>query len=171
MKRFKLALIILATYISLTGIVTFTLFILEESIQTCIFGTWPAKSARQWHIVMAGLDTINGINRTMKIINYSAGWIQPFAFVSYRAYAKATDFYILGVQAEIFAHEPLLFVDREVYFKFVPNRIDSIGDGLFIIGNDKLKLMLDYRPELEPFLIDGILKKETHYLTIEKKED
>jgi hypothetical protein len=167
MKRIRTILIIATIYLSLVGIVTFSMFILEESIQTVIFGTWPAKNVHQWHLVLRGTDTIRGINKTMKIINYSAGWFQPFAFFSYRAYSKATDFYIIGAESEIFAHRPDLFVDRHVNFMFTPKRIEAVGDNQFLLTNGKIGIIFDQRPELKPQLIDGILQKSGNYLMVQ----
>ena len=104
----------LFTYIAVCGLVIFPCFILEESIQMATFGTWPASDARDWSLVVVGLDTIETINTTMKIVNYSLGWVQPISFFAYRAYAKATDFYISGMEAKIFAHQPSALVGREV---------------------------------------------------------
>ena len=104
----------LAAYISMVGIITFSLFILEESIQMATFGTWPASDARDWQLVKHGLDVISTANRTMKIINYSIGWIQPLAFLSYQSYGKATDYYIESMKAKIFAHDPSVMVGERV---------------------------------------------------------
>jgi len=43
MKRLKSFLSNIAVILSILGIVTFSLFILEEAVQVTIFGTWPAQ--------------------------------------------------------------------------------------------------------------------------------
>jgi|GEM_PF-1829962 len=101
-------------YISLVGLVTFSLFLLEESIQMATFGTWPASDAQDYRLVREGLRVIESANRTMKIINYSIGWVQPLAFLSYRAYAKSTDYYIASMKAKIFAHDPGALIGERV---------------------------------------------------------
>jgi hypothetical protein len=104
----------IAAYISLVGIITFSLFILEESIQMATFGTWPASDAQDWQLVKNGCDVISSANRTMKILNYSLGWIQPFAFLSYRAYGRSTDYYLDAMRAKIFAHDPSVMIGERV---------------------------------------------------------
>jgi len=156
---------IAGAYLSIVGMVTFSMFILEESIQTCIFGTWPARTAKQWHIVLRGLDTMRGFNLTIKIINYSVGWIQPFAFFSYRAYSHATDFYITGASAEIFAHAPELFEGRKIDFMFFPKRIENI-DNKYIVTNGKIGVVYDSMPILKQQHINGVLVKYDKYLVV-----
>ena len=119
--------------ISFWGLLTFSLFIHEEAIQTAMFGTWPAQDAGDWELVLEGVDLMGSINLSMKIINYSVGWLQPLAFFSYRAYSKSTDFYIKGLKAKAFARAPEAFHGRTVEFKFTPAReiFDLRSKGLF----------------------------------------
>jgi hypothetical protein len=119
-RRGKAILSVFAIYISVTGLVTFSLFILEESIQTAMFGTWPAQDAKDWQVVKSGCERIRDANWALKTINYCLGWIQPLAFVAYRSYGKSTDIYIQGLEAKIFANAPELFVGREMTFAFTP---------------------------------------------------
>ena len=167
-KKIKRILSYIMIYLSVAGLVTFSLFILEESVQTVMFGTWPARDARQWHIVKKGAELMKKTNTTLKIINYSVGWVQPLAFFSYRAYSKATDFYILGVESEIFAHAPELFIGDNVDFTFMPKRIEAIKDGQFLLTNGKLGLIFNARPELKKQHIKGVLTSYGDYFTIEK---
>jgi len=112
--KLKGTLAIITVVLSLMGIVTFSLFILEESFQTIMFGTWPAQDANRWDIVLDGSDMMENVAHTMKWVNYSVGWIQPLAFISYGAYQKSAFFYVEGLRAKAFAHEPGLFVGRDV---------------------------------------------------------
>lgn len=118
--RFRTILTSLAIYISFTGLVTFSLFILEESIQTAMFGTWPAQDAGDWYTVKFGIERIKEANKTLKTINYCFGWIQPLAFVAYRAYGRSTDAYIAGAEAKLFAHAPTIFNGEEITVTFIP---------------------------------------------------
>jgi len=104
----------LFAYITLCGLIIFPLFIFEESIQMATFGTWPASDAKDWELVVVGLETIEGINTTMRVVNYTLGWVQPISFFAYRAYAHATDFYIRAMKAKVFAHEPRALIGFEV---------------------------------------------------------
>jgi len=110
----KRILYIGAAYISLIGLVTFSLFMFEEAIQMATFGTWPASDAKDWQLVMSGCQTIEAANHTMKIVNCSIGWIQPLAFLSYRAYARSTDYYLDAMKAKIFAHAPEMLAGHKI---------------------------------------------------------
>jgi len=165
-RKIKAWLSYIMIYLSVAGLVTFSLFILEEAAQTTMFGLWPAKNAKQWHIVKKGTEIMAKINTTVKIINYSVGWIQPLAFFSYRAYSKATDFYILGAQSEVFAYMPELFVGEQIDFVFIPKRIETTDDGRFLLTNGKLGLIFDSRPQLGEQHITGVLVPYNNYFVV-----
>lgn len=114
---------VIAVILSIIGLVTFSLFILEESLQSIMFATWAAKDAKRWDLVLYGLDTSKKINRTIKIVNHLFGWIQPLSFLAYRSYAKATDIYIESATSEVLARQPELFVGREIELLFRPTKI------------------------------------------------
>jgi hypothetical protein len=136
-RRMKTILALVALYLSVAGLVTFSLFILEESIQMATFGSWPAADSKDWATVKAACGRIRAINQTLKIINYSLGWIQPIAFVSYRHYGQATDIYIQGLRSKVFANAPELFDNETVAFTFTPQIIADAYDGFHHI-NGKL---------------------------------
>ena len=168
MKKFKLFLTIAFAYISIVGIVTFSLFIHEEAVQTIMFGTWPAKNIDRWDIVMEGAGLMRKTNRSAKIINYSVGWIQPLAFLSYRAYSKATDFYIKSIEAESFANEPELFIGRKVEFTFYPKQITTTQDGRWMATNGKLSVISNTQLQLGTMQVQGELIKYKNHLTVIK---
>jgi hypothetical protein len=165
-RKAKIWLTVIMLYLSLSGLITFALFIHEEAVQTVMFGTWPAKNAKQWHIVLEGCDMMARINQSAKIINYAVGWIQPFAFFSYRAYSKATDFYIKGSQSEIFAHAPELFVGRKVDYTFYPKQIKNLDNGKYLLTNGKLAILYNNMPTLEKQAFTGILEVKGKYLVV-----
>jgi hypothetical protein len=122
----------LLAYLSIAGLVTFSLFILEESFQTIMFGTWPAQDAGAWEVVVEGTDMMEGVVTTMRVVNYSAGWIQPLAFISYRSYANSAEFYIKGLRAKALAMSPESFVNRNVTISFTPRSLVTIGDQKYL---------------------------------------
>jgi hypothetical protein len=143
-RKLKVWMAIFAIYLSIAGLVTFSLFILEESFQTVMFGTWPAQDARRWDIVLEGTDLMEKMLKTMQIVNYSAGWIQPLAFISYRAYAQSEEFYIKSLQAKVLANAPELMVGREITITFHVKQIKKYGDK-FLLSNGKLVIVSDKR--------------------------
>lgn len=120
---------VLAIYLSLAGLITFSLFILEESIQTAMFGTWPAQDAKDWELVQFGSERMREANTCLKTINYCFGWIQPLAFVSYRSFGKSVDLYIASLEARIFANAPELFHARTFSFAFTPQSVAPCPEG------------------------------------------
>ena len=136
MKTISGILKYLFAYITICGLVIFPCFIFEESIQMATFGTWPASDARDWELVVAGIEIIDTINTTMKVVNYALGWIQPLSFLSYRSYAIATDFYISGMKAKVFAHEPRALVGHEVNVRvsLAGMKVDNQGDCFLYAG-------------------------------------
>lgn len=128
-SRAKVFLSILAVYISATGLITFSLFITEESIQTAMFGTWQAIEGKDWETVKFGCERIKDATSLLKSLNYSIGWIQPFSFVAYRSYGQATDAYIQGLEARIFANAPELYDGKAVTFAFTPISVANGPEG------------------------------------------
>jgi hypothetical protein len=145
-------------YMSIVGLITFSNFIFEEAIQMTTFGTWPAQDAKAWEIVLEGADLIDSINLTMKIVNYGLGWIQPLAFLSYRAYARATDFYTKALKTKAFAHAPEIFIGRRIRFKFTPRQITSKGK-CYDLSNRNLHVFVSEQPQTRTIDVDGVLEK------------
>lgn len=129
MEKIKTWLTMAMIILSLMGLVTFSLFICEEAIQTTMFGTWPAQDAGDWHHVKRGTDLIAKINTTMKIINYSAGWIQPLAFISYKRYSESADYYLEGLKSKVFARCPECFEGEKIRFTFTPLQAEYTDEG------------------------------------------
>jgi len=78
------------------------------------FGTWPAQDAKDWRLVVKGIDVIQRINMTVKIVNYTLGWIQPLSFFAYKSFSSATDYYIQALTAKVFAHAPEALNGHEI---------------------------------------------------------
>ena len=155
-------------YLALAGLITFSMFILEESLQSVTFGIWPAKNAKAWANVKRGLDLMENINTTLKIVNYSVGWVQPLAFISYRAYSEASDSFIESSIVEVLANEPELYLNRKVRIEFIPRSIESLEDGSFLATNGRLNARRPERPTIGQVIrVEGILRKIDGKLVIE----
>jgi len=105
---------ILFGYLTIAGLVTFSMFICEEAFQTAMFGTWPAQDAKDWRLIKKGLVIMQAANNTMKTINYIFGYIQPLAFFAYRSYGISGDYYIEALQSKVMANAPELFVGENI---------------------------------------------------------
>lgn len=166
MSRIRLYITILFAYTTLAGLVTFSLFICQEASQTAMFGTWPAKDVQQWDLVLTGVDLMEKINRTEKIINWTIGWIQPLAFFSYRSHTKAIDYYIKANRTEVFIHQPELMIGRKIEFHFRPKKIEHKSDGRYLAVNGKLGVYVDSAQTLDIMSVSGYVKKEGKLLII-----
>lgn len=153
----RVILSVLAVYISATGLVTFSLFITEESIQTSMFGTWQAISANDWSAAMLGYDCIRSANGLLKTVNNSLGWIQPLSFLAYRSYGNATDAYVRGLEARIFANAPELFENRTVTVSFVPREVHETSDGFVHVNRRIAFVSKQKRPSGAPIEITGVV--------------
>lgn len=154
MNKLKKILTVTTLILSILGVVTFTMFILEEAIQMATFGTWPAKNVRDYSMVLRGCDTIRAINSTLKTINTSLGWMQPLAFVSYRKFAEATDYYADALEAEILANAPEVLEGRIVSFTFRPETIRKT-EGYVILASGKIQIRATHIPTGSRFRIKG----------------
>ena len=123
MSRLKSGLQMALAIVTILGLITFSLFILEEAFQTIMFGTWPAQDAQDWDTVLTGTDLMVTTVNTLDTINYVCGWLQPLAFIAYRSYGKAARFYIKGLRSKVFAMSPESFDGRVHTFIFRPQRI------------------------------------------------
>jgi hypothetical protein len=131
-RRASRILAILMAYITIVGLVTFSCFILEESFQTVMFGSWAAQDAGAWHHVLKASDVMEYQLYLLDTVNSWFGWIQPFAYVSYNAYVDAEDYYIEALRQKVLANAPHLMVGREVTLHY-QNASVIQEDGEFIM--------------------------------------
>jgi hypothetical protein len=155
MGVFKTVLVAIGTYLSIVGLVTFSLFILEESLQTIMFSTWAAKDARRWDLVMEACDKSRAINAAMKSINRYAGWIQPLSWFAYASYGEATESYLAALEAEILAHDPKLFAGRHIDFPMRVSRKSKLPDGSVKLEGGRITVYVDDFPEAGDFRVSG----------------
>lgn len=153
-KKLGSILKLLFAYIALCGLSMFPNFILEEAFQTAMFGSWPAQDAKDWNLVLKGCDLMRRINKTLKIINYGFGWIQPLAFLSYRAYSHSADYYVDALERKTFAYSPETFVGRKIEFIFVPDEIINDKQGVRLISN-RIQVITDTIPESRRVVVSG----------------
>ncbi|MGW8181588.1 MAG: hypothetical protein ACWGQW_22895 [bacterium] len=167
MQRIKTFLQMAAIVISLMGVVTFSLFILEESFQTAMFGTWPAQDAKDWRLAKTGVEFQEKVVWWMKAVNYTVGWIQPLGFIAYKSYAESADFYMAGLKAKIFANCSECFHNEEVEFTFYPL---TVQDNELINHQVHVVIPDGYRASLQPVVVRGVVRAEEQLVRIETIE-
>jgi len=136
-RGLKGVFVVFFAIITIFGLVTFPQFLFEESFQCGQFGTWAAISAKNWPLVMEGVEIMTEINELSKKVNRTAGWINPLSNLSYRSYTKASDYYIKALSARVFANDPSLFIGRKVTFSFTPNKTENLANGNFRFSNGR----------------------------------
>jgi hypothetical protein len=158
----KIWLSFFAISLSIAGLSSFSMFIIEESIQPVMFGGWQAVSAQDWPLVKKGAGLITQFNKGLKVVNYSTGWINPLSFLSYYDYMLASDYYVKALNANIFANDPGLFNGEVVSFKFTPDENENRADGQVILRNRNIEVLTK---EVPP---EGLLLRVTGRITREK---
>lgn len=152
--RAKSWLAVVLAILSVIGLVTFSQFILEEAFQTVMFSTWAAQDAQRYDVVLKGADIMRSINRKLKIITYSLGWIQPLALMAYFAYIDAAEIYIEALEAKILAKAPELMVGRTVSLRFKPQKVESTASGWLLV-NGRVAVWARENPGLDVFQATG----------------
>ena len=155
--------------LTVIGVVTFAMFILEESLQTIMFGTWAAQDAQNWEHVLNGADAMNTTNRVLKIVTNGFGWINPFAFVSYRHYSRATDYYVESLRSKVLANAPHLMAGRKITIEFRPKSATKSTDGKSFILKGGRFHMISQTNELNARSVTGKLILINGRLFIEEK--
>lgn len=154
-------------YLTVAGMITFSLFILEEAFQTTMFGTWPAQDAARWDIVKQGCNTMDGIILTMNIVNYSVGWFQPLAFISYRAYAKSAKLYVRGLRSKAIQNAPSLFLGDEIDMEFEVKSIQTVDAG-FLIRSGRFAVIRSQRPKDRVIHVSGEITLNKNRIVIKE---
>jgi len=156
-------------YIAIVGLISFSEFILEEAMQTIMFGTWAAQDAGDWALVMTGCQTNRKINKILKIVNYSVGWVQPFAFIAYKSYGEAMDFYIESLERKVLKREPGLFIGRELILTIQPVNHRKTDNGYLVKTKTKLLILSPRELHANEKVIGTIIKyKNTVALNIKE---
>jgi len=144
-------------YLFIISTATFACFILEEAGQVFIWSTWPAQDAGRWDLVKNGLDGIENCRKTLNIVNNTFGWLNPFAFVSYRAFGKSMTAYEAGLKARILKQDPAAYLGEKIEFEFTATQLMKDKSGIRLIGNG-LVVWVDQEIKPGRFLVTGTVK-------------
>jgi len=153
-------------YLTIVGIYTFSAFIIEEAQQQTVWGTWPAQDAKNWELVLEGCDLLESLNSTLWWMNWTIGYIQPLALISYHSYWKATRYYIKSLKTKIFAKSPETFDGRHIEFMFTPQKIIQ-KDGKVILVNRRIRVVVKEVPDGKTVKIKGIVRVENNLVIVE----
>jgi len=168
-NKFKKYMTFILVYLTVAGAYTFTAFIIEESQQQVIWGTWPAQDAKNWELVLEGCDLLESLNTTMWWINWTIGYIQPLALVSYHSYWRSTSYYMKSLKAKVFAKSPESFDGRYVEFSFTPKKVTREKEKV-ILANRRIRVIMDKDPGTKKIKVSGIVRVEDNKVYIDMEE-
>lgn len=158
-RRLKPIVAALALYLSITGIAGFSCFILEESIQTVMFGTWAAADAKNWPHVALGCRLASVFRTQIVWINNSVGWLNPFGWVGYNSYAKASLYWVQATRLKILANDPGALIGEEVEFRFSPATTTLAANGGYIMTNGPVTVLTPFLPTSFPCTVTGTIQR------------
>jgi hypothetical protein len=133
--RGRLILWTAATMLTVMGVVTFPLFIMEEAVQMAMYGTWQAKD--NYTLLYQGVKCVQGINASIRTLNDFCGWVHPFSFLSYRCFTQATDYWVQANIQKILANAPEVLSGETVTLLFTPENV-TFTDSTTILSNGKI---------------------------------
>lgn len=110
---FRTVKTIFTIYLATAGLVTFSLFILEEAMQTAMFSTWAAKDSKEWPLILEADRFFKKTNKTLESINTYFGWINPFSLYAYDAYSKSTNLFVLSTEANLAAFATDMLIEQK----------------------------------------------------------
>lgn len=152
--------------LTIIGTISFTLFIEEEAFQTLMFGTWPAQDVGQWKTVARGCNLMETNCKVMKWTLYSIGWLNPLAFVSYRQYTKAADYYVQALRCKVAVHAPEELVGKTVSLSVVAGKIEVLDRG-YRVHAGQLCILVNQIPTQKRLHIRGRIEMVDGYPTID----
>jgi len=158
--KFILFLKWVALYLALVGVVSFSCFIMEESIQLLSFAQFSASDTRQYSLMKDNLDMMAEITDSLDFTNKFFLWLLPPQRMGYDYYVKATRQYIKTLEGEILANNPSVYIGRHVDIKFRHKSFKPAKNGLYIAQNNKVKAILTSQPNTQEITISGVIQPD-----------
>lgn len=165
--RFRRWLTLAAAYLALVSVFQFANFILEEAIQTTIFGTWQAKNNPR--LTRVGIKLIEALNWQLNMVNNTGGWLNPVGWYAYRAYGKATDYYIMAAKNHILALDPQCMEGECLEILFQPDRSEHDAQETRLT-NGKITLILPAGSEIPREPINVTVARENGAIVLRPAE-
>ena len=147
-------------YLSIIGLVSFSLFIMEEAIQSIQFANFSCGDTRRYDLMRSNIEQIAEINSHMRTLNKILRLIQPIQWWAYRDYSDNIDLYVQSMQAEILANQPEVYVDTYVDIWFYWKTIESQPNGSFLLKHRDIIVPIDKIPQEKPTRVSGFLMRE-----------
>lgn len=146
----------IALYIAVAGLISFSCFIMEESIQLLSFANFSASDTRSYGLMYDNLQDMKKINNSLHFLNKYFLWMLPPQRMGYGHYVTSTDLYIATLKQEILANRPSLFIGQEISFKFYYEKFHKTKNNLFEIKAGKIKIIQKTMPDNNHIQVTGV---------------
>lgn len=147
-------------YLAFVGIFGFALFISEEACQVIMWGSFAAQNANRYDLLKSNCKAIDKISQTSRWINNKFMWINPFQYWSYGAFLDGNQLYVNSIQALIMANEPGLYIGEIVNISFKYETYTAAQNGLSVVQNDRIKIILNAEPKTNPVHVTGVVEAD-----------
>ncbi|MBA4369851.1 MAG: hypothetical protein C0403_19660 [Desulfobacterium sp.] len=167
LEKMKTIMRWIMVYIAIAGTISFSLFILEEALQTLVFSSWQSISCNKWDTVKEAITLMEETESTMSKINNYAGWINPLSWLSYNAFGKSSRHYNKALKERAIANEPELFTGETITINDSFESYTKEND-IFVIKckNSRIKIHLTNFTESKYVSVTGILQKNKDELFV-----
>ena len=157
-NRGKQTLSIFYLYLSIVGIFSFSLFIMEEAVQSIQFATFSTKDAQRWDLTKNNMDYIEKISGHMETINNLFLWIQPIQLWAYSDYINATHLYVKSIRAMVLANDPAQFEGEHLSISFYYKSVTTSSAG-YKLRAGRIIYQTTTKPESCPIIAEGTMTR------------
>ena len=155
LPRTKTVLNGVLAYLTIIGVVSFSLFLFEESAQMLSFANFSASDTKRYDLMKTNLNIMSDIMDTAESMNRLLYVLNPFQYKAYKAYVIATRAYISTLEGEILANAPELYINEKISMAFKPDSYSAAQNNLFIAENRSIKVILRQAPASKTIQVTG----------------
>ncbi|MBF0231850.1 MAG: hypothetical protein HQK65_02270 [Desulfamplus sp.] len=169
MRSLRRLLSVFYLYLAITGMFSFTAFIMEESLQMLTFSMFVVKDTQRWDIAYKNINIMTKINKNLDLITRYTLWLNPLQQIAYKDFVLATDGYLDAQTALVMANDPGLFTGQSVAISFYFKSITQTQSDV-ILKAGKLSVRVKSIPIENPIYIIGIIEKisNDHFVIVAK---
>ena len=155
LPRAKTVLNGVLAYLTIIGVISFSLFLFEESAQMLSFANFSASDTKRYDLMKTNLNIMSDIMDTAESMNRLLYILNPFQHKAYKAYVLATRAYISTLEGEILANAPELYINEKISMAFKPDSYSAAQNNLFIAENRSIKVILRQAPASKTIQVTG----------------
>jgi len=160
LPRAKTVLNGVLAYLTIIGVISFSLFLFEESAQMLSFANFSASDTKRYDLMKTNLNIMSDIMDTAESMNRLLYILNPFQHKAYKAYVLATRAYISTLEGEILANAPELYINEKISMAFKPDSYSAAQNNLFIAENRSIKVILRQAPASKTIQVTGMAQAD-----------